>query len=37
VERQVLDFILERASLFSEAFGFAYDEVNACFAASADE
>ncbi len=38
VEKQVLDFILERARfVLREREGFAYDEVNAAFAAGADE
>jgi glycyl-tRNA synthetase beta chain len=38
VQRHVMDFILERARyLFRERLGFAYDEVNAILAASADD
>lgn len=38
VERRVLDFVSERAKyLFREKYGFAYDEVNAAMAASADD
>ena len=38
VEKQVLEFILERARfVLRERQGFAYDEVNAAFAAGADE
>jgi glycyl-tRNA synthetase beta chain len=38
IERRVLDFIAERAKyLLREKFGFAYDEVNAAMAASADD
>ena len=38
VERRVLGFISERAKyLFREKYGFAYDEVNAAMAASADD
>jgi glycyl-tRNA synthetase beta chain len=37
-ERQVLDFLLERARfVFREKYGFAYDEVNAALAASSDD
>jgi glycyl-tRNA synthetase beta chain len=38
VERQVLDFLLERARfILRERRGFAYDEINAAFAAGADD
>ncbi len=38
VQKQVLDFLLERARfLLKEKSGFAYDEINAAFAASADD
>ena len=38
VQKQVLDFLLERARfLLKEKRGFAYDEINAAFAASADD
>ncbi|MGB6844737.1 MAG: glycine--tRNA ligase subunit beta [Candidatus Acidiferrales bacterium] len=38
VERQVLDFLLERARfILREKRGFAYDEINAAFAAGADD
>jgi glycyl-tRNA synthetase beta chain len=38
VEKQVLDFILERARyVLRERRGFAYDEINASFAAGADD
>ena len=37
VQRQVLDFLLERARyVFQQTLGFAYDEVNAVLAADAD-
>ncbi|HTV60306.1 MAG TPA: glycine--tRNA ligase subunit beta [Verrucomicrobiae bacterium] len=37
VEKQVLDFLLERARfILREKHGFAYDEINAAFAAGAD-
>ena len=37
-EKQILDFILERARfVLRERLGFAYDEVNATFAAGADD
>ncbi|MGH9762542.1 MAG: glycine--tRNA ligase subunit beta, partial [Blastocatellia bacterium] len=37
VERQVMDFILERARfILREQHGFAYDEINAAFGAGAD-
>ena len=38
VEKQVLDFLLERARyILRERRGFAYDEINAAFAAGADD
>ena len=38
VEKQVLDFLLERAKfILRERRGFAYDEINAAFAAGADD
>jgi glycyl-tRNA synthetase beta chain len=38
VQKQILDFLLERARfLLKEKRGFAYDEINAAFAASADD
>src|SRR5271170_7494477 len=38
VQKQVLDFLLERARfLLREKRGFAYDEINAAFAAGADD
>jgi glycyl-tRNA synthetase beta chain len=38
VQKQVLDFLLERARfMLSEKRGFAYDEINAAFAAGADD
>jgi len=38
VERQVLEFLLERARyILRERRGFAYDEINAAFAAGADD
>jgi glycyl-tRNA synthetase beta chain len=38
VQRQVLDFLLERARyILRERRGFAYDEINAAFAAGADD
>src|SRR5208282_2650531 len=38
VQKQVLDFLLERARfLLRERRGFAYDEINAAFAAGADD
>jgi len=38
VEQQVLDFLLERAKfVLRERRGFAYDEINAAFAAGADD
>ncbi len=38
VEQQVLDFLLERARyILRERRGFAYDEINAAFAAGADD
>ena len=38
VEKQVLDFLLERARfILRERGGFAYDEINAAFAAGADD
>jgi glycyl-tRNA synthetase beta chain len=38
VERQVLDFLLERARyILREQRGFAYDEINAAFSAGADD
>jgi glycyl-tRNA synthetase beta chain len=38
VERQVLDFILDRAKfILREKRGFAYDEINAVFASGADD
>jgi glycyl-tRNA synthetase beta chain len=38
VEKQVLDFLLERARyILRERHGFAYDEINAAFAAGADD
>jgi glycyl-tRNA synthetase beta chain len=38
VERQVLDFLLERARyILRERRGYAYDEINAAFAAGADD
>ena len=38
IERRILEFISERAKyLFREKHGFAYDEVNAAMAASADD
>lgn len=38
VEARILEFICERAKyLFREKYGFAYDEVNAAMAASADD
>jgi glycyl-tRNA synthetase beta chain len=38
VQKQTLDFLLERARfLLKEKRGFAYDEINAAFAASADD
>ena len=38
VERQVLEFLLERARyILRERHGFAYDEINAAFAAGADD
>jgi glycyl-tRNA synthetase beta chain len=38
VERQVLEFLLERAKyILRERHGFAYDEINAAFAAGADD
>src|ERR1700689_5283645 len=38
VEKQVLDFVLERARyILRERRGFAYDEINAAFAAGADD
>jgi glycyl-tRNA synthetase beta chain len=38
VQKQVLDFLLERARfLLKEKRGFAYDEINAAFAAGADD
>ena len=38
VQKQVLDFLLDRARfLLKEKRGFAYDEINAAFAASADD
>jgi glycyl-tRNA synthetase beta chain len=38
VQKQVLDFLLERARyILGERRGFAYDEINAAFAASADD
>ena len=38
VERQILDFLLERARyILRERRGFAYDEINAAFAAGADD
>jgi glycyl-tRNA synthetase beta chain len=38
LQRRVLDFLLERARfVFRERLGFAYDEVNAVLAASADD
>ncbi len=37
-EKQVLDFLLERARyILRERRGFAYDEINAAFAAGADD
>jgi len=37
-QKQVLDFLLERARyIMRERHGFAYDEINAAFAASADD
>jgi glycyl-tRNA synthetase beta chain len=37
-EKQVLDFLLDRARyVFRERYGYAYDEVNAALAASADD
>lgn len=37
-EKRILDFISERAKyLFREKYGFAYDEINAAMAASADD
>jgi glycyl-tRNA synthetase beta chain len=37
LEKQVLDFLLERARfIFRERYGYAYDEINAAFAAGAD-
>jgi glycyl-tRNA synthetase beta chain len=38
VQKQVLDFVLERARfMLKEKRGFAYDEINAAFAAGADD
>ena len=38
VEKQVLEFILERARyILRERYGYAYDEINAAFAAGADD
>ncbi len=38
IERQVLDFLLERARyILKERSGYAYDEINAAFAAGADD
>lgn len=38
VQKQVLDFLLDRARfMLSEKRGFAYDEINAAFAAGADD
>jgi glycyl-tRNA synthetase beta chain len=38
VQKQVLDFLLERARfMLTEKRGFAYDEINAAFAAGADD
>ena len=38
VEKQVLEFLLERARfILRERLGFAYDEINAAFAAGADD
>src|SRR6202046_4287881 len=38
VQRQVLDFLLDRARfMLTEKRGFAYDEINAAFAAGADD
>jgi glycyl-tRNA synthetase beta chain len=38
VEKQVLEFLLERAKyILRERHGFAYDEINAAFAAGADD
>lgn len=38
IEKQVLDFLLERAKfILRERRGFAYDEINAAFAAGADD
>jgi glycyl-tRNA synthetase beta chain len=38
IEKQVLDFLLERARyILRERRGFAYDEINAAFAAGADD
>ena len=38
VEKQVLDFLLERARyILRERHGYAYDEINAAFAAGADD
>jgi glycyl-tRNA synthetase beta chain len=38
VQKQVLDFLLERARyILRERHGFAYDEINAAFAAGADD
>src|SRR6202162_1279692 len=38
VQKQVLDFLLERARyILRERRGFAYDEINAAFAAGADD